>query len=543
MPNTKAPMLYFNGNILTMDEENSSVDAIGVVEGKIVSTGSLDKVSSAMPPDAGKFDLNGKTMIPAFIDSHGHFPDSGFVALFRVDVSSPPMGECTNLDHVFRKLKRRIDETPAGEWVMGAAFNEAGLDEKRMPTRDELDAISTDHPIWLIHSSGHCGVANSMALERQNIYEGTIDPIGGRFLRDQNSGLLNGQIEGLSAMGELSDTHFLINTERFQKGFDATREEYLSQGVTLAQNSWAAEPLLELFEEAAQKGDPGIDLIVLPVSEIEPELSNSGLAANWPDNPHIALGPRKLLTDGSFLMRTAYLSEPYFTGANCAEPDCGLPYIDQSVLNSETKKLHDMGFQIHTHCNGDASADMYLDALEIALNENPRKDHRHTIIHGQVLREDQLDRIDRLGVTVSFFTAHVYYWGDEHYNSLLGPERADNISPAASAAKRGIKFTIHNDASVTPTRPLHLISCAVNRLTNSGRILGENQKISALQALRAHTIDAAWQVFRESERGSIEIGKIADFAILSDNPIANPGQISDMKIAHTIRRGEIVYSA
>ena len=536
--------IYTNGHIMTVDDNNREVEAVGISGDRIISVGSLNKVQAEMPPetegDVEVIDLQGKTMVPAFIDPHGHFPDPGFIDLYRADLASPPRGESTSLADVFRLVGEKVAQTPVGDWVMGAALDHTSLAEGRMPNRDELDEISTEHPIWVIHASGHCGSANSLALERQGISEDTQDILGGRFFRDAK-GRLNGQIEGISAMAEMGDTHFLINSERFRDGFDACRAEYLRHGVTLAQNAWAPASLLEMFAEVAEQGDPGIDLVVLPIAEIEPGFSTTGLGAHWPDDTYIKLGPRKLFTDGSFQMRTAYLTEPFYTAQDGGTPDCGLPYVEREVLFSEIKKLHDLGFQIHTHSNGDAGSDMLLDALEAALLANPREDHRHTLIHGQVLRDDQLARMHKLGVTVSFFSAHIYYWGDKHYTDFLGPERANRISPAGSAERAGVRYTIHNDAAVTPTRPLHLMHCAVNRKTSSGRVLGEDQRISATSALRAHTIDAAWQVFQENERGSIEPGKLADFAILSDDPVARSDTLDQVKVVETIRRGKSVW--
>jgi hypothetical protein len=534
--------IYFNGHILTMDDGNSVAPAVGVVGETIVAVGTLDQVKKKLPAEFLEIDLEGRTMIPAFIDPHGHFPDPGFLSLFRVNLSSPPLGGCRRLDDVFGKLRDKAGRTADGEWIMGVSFDHTAIKEKRFPTRQELDSVSDTHPIWIIHASGHSGAANSMALENQGIAETSEDPIGGRFLRDAASGKLNGLIEGLSAMGPMSDTHFLIDEDRFHAGFEATRNEYLSQGVTFAQNSWAPLEMLRLFAGEAGRADPGIDLLVLPTADTEPALTAGTLDLEWPQNAHIRLGPRKLFSDGAFQMQTALLSEPYYKPTGGEYGTCGLPYVEQRVLNAEVKKLHDLGHQIHTHANGDTGADMFLDAVELALETNPRADHRHTVIHGQVLREDQLDRMARLGVTVSFFSAHIYYWGDRHHDTFLGPERARRISPARSAFERGIRFTIHNDASVTPTRPLHLVSCAVNRLTASGMVLGEDQKITAEQALRAHTADAAWQVFQEHERGSIEPGKLADFVVLSDDPIARPELIADMRVEQTIRRGRSVFS-
>ena len=532
--------IFTNGTIFTMDSQNPIVEAVGVKDGLIKCAGSLDQVCSVMPDNSVTVDLELQTMLPSFIDPHGHFPDTGFIELFRADLTSPPRGKCNCLDEIFSQLREKAVQTPKGEWVMGAGLDETALVEGRLPIRDELDEISTDHPIWVIHASGHCGIANSLALERQGIFDDTPDPSGGRYWRDEN-GRANGYMEGLSAMGDMANTHFLIGKKEFAESFEVTVQEYLSEGVTLAQNSWTAKPLLELFKDFAEMNDPGIDLVLLPISEDEPELSKNGLAAQWPASKHITLGPRKILTDGSFLMRTAFLSEAYYTGANERPSDYGLSYVERDTLFAEVKKLHDMGFQIHSHCNGDASGDMFLDAVETALAYNPRKDHRHTLIHGQLMRKDQLTRCAELGVTISFFPAHIYYWGDKHYSEILGPERSQNISPARWAEEAGVRFTIHNDAAVTPTKPLHLIHTAVNRKTLSGRTLGEAQRISVETALRAHTIDAAWQVFQETERGSLEVGKIADFVFLNKNPIEFSDTIDEIKVNETYRSGKIVW--
>ncbi len=534
--------LYFGGPILTMDADNSRPEAVLVRDDVIIAVGDEATLRRQMSSDAGVYDLAGQTLIPAFFDSHGHFPDPGFIQLFRVDLASPPRGACMDMAQTLEKLRCRAEETPEGDWVMGVLFDNTAISEGRMPTRAELDDVSTAHPIWVLHASGHNGVANSMALKLHGVNRDTPDPTGGRYGRDPDTGALTGLVEGLSAMGEMGDTDFLIDRDRFWQGFNACRDEYLSHGVTYAQNAWASQVMLDHFASLRADQDPGIDLELLPIADLEPALSQGWIDNNWPGNPHFTLGARKLFTDGAFQLQTAYLSAPYHKSLDPDHP-CGMIYATQVDMDSEVLRLHAMGFQIHCHCNGDAGAEMFIDAVDKALSAHPRDDHRHTIIHGQVLRDDQLDRMARLGITVSFFSAHVHFWGDRHYDTFLGPERAERISPAATAERYGVRYTIHNDASVTPTRPIHLAHCAVNRLTASGRQLGEKERVSVLSALRAQTIDAAWQVFKEDERGSIEPGKLADFAILSRNPLDDPERLLDTSIVATIRRGQIVFGA
>lgn len=534
--------LYFNGTILTMDNAMPSAEAVLTEGERIEAVGPVSDLRAQANGPLHEVDLQGHTMLPAFIDPHGHFPDPGFIQLYRVDLAAPPRGDCTDMATALQRLRDKAADTPKDEWVMGVLFDNTAVAERRMPTRAELDSVSTDHPIWVLHASGHNGVANSYILNARGITDDTPDPVGGRFGRDTDTGALNGLIEGISAMGDMGDTDFLIDQDRFWHGFRACRDEYLAHGVTFAQNAWASQTMLSHFASLPPGADPGIDVLLLPIGELEPELTCGADPLDWPETPYITLGPRKLFTDGAFQLQTAFLSAPYHQPSNPDAP-CGMPYVDVSEHRREVQKLHDMGFQIHCHCNGDAGTDMFLGAVEAALKTTPRTDHRHTIIHGQVLRDDQMDRMIKLGVTVSFFSAHIHFWGDRHYDTFLGPDRAARISPAASAERRGIRYTIHNDASVTPTRPLHLAHCAVNRQTASGQTLGDQEKISALSALKAQTLDAAWQVFQEHERGSIEKGKLADFVVLSANPLDDPQEVRNLGVLYTIRRGDCVYQA
>lgn len=537
---SRSTTLYFNGDILTMEDDQPKVQAVLIGGDRILAIGDEAELRAGPDRIVEEVDLRGRCLIPAFIDPHGHFPDPGFIALFRVDLAAPPRGDCSTMAEALDRLSAKAAQTLKGEWIMGVLFDNTAIAEDRMPTLAELNSVSTDHPIWVIHASGHNGVANTMALKTQGLTADTPDPVGGRYGRDPQTGELTGLIEGISAMGAMGATDFLIDHARFWQGFDACRDEYLAQGVTLAQNAWASTNLLEHFAALPEGHDPGIDLVLLPESELEPGLSQGMIDLNWPDTPYFTLGPRKLFTDGAFQLQTAYLTSPYHHPSNPSAP-CGMSYCDEDAFAEKVQELHGMGFQIHCHCNGDAGTDMFLEAISKALSKHPRDDHRHTVIHGQVLRDDQLRRMADMGVTVSFFSAHIHFWGDRHFDTFLGPERAERISPASSAENLGVPFTIHNDASVTPTRPLHLAHCAVNRRTATGRVLGEDERISVLSAFKAQTITAAWQVFQEGERGSIAPGKLADFAILTHNPVARPELLSQTRVARTIRRGTCVY--
>lgn len=533
--------LYRNGSILTVDEQNHSPEAVLTDGEHIVGTGRFLELRAKAGDNVRLVDLAGKTMIPAFIDPHGHFPDSGFLALHRADLSGPPIGECRNLEDVFDRLSVKAAETAPGDWVIGAMFEPGGLEENRFPTRGELDRISTNHPIWVVHISGHAGVANSRALAFRGIDDTSPDPVAGRFGRD-TEGRLDGFLEGMAGMGELGDTEFQMSYEKFVSAFEASAREYLSQGVTMAQNAWATRLLLEHFCRYGRENDPALDVMVLPPGFMEPKLSRGEQGIDLPTEGAIKIGPRKFFGDGSFHLQTACQTLPYHKPLN-GDPAyrCELA-ITKTQMVQRLARAHDLGFQCHIHANGDATADLMLDAIAELQQRNPRDDHRHTLIHSQTLREDQLDRMAELGVTVSFFPAHLYYWGEFHRDVTLGPDRVQNMCPTRWAADRGIRFTIHNDASVTPTLPLHLMGCAVERKTANGAVIGEGQALSPLEALRAHTIDAAWQVFQEEDRGSIEVGKRADFAVLSGNPLDPELSIGEITVVNTIRAGKTVYA-
>ncbi len=533
--------IYRGGIVLTMDEGDSVATAVAVKDGRIVAVGSDTDMLAFSDPQTVPVDLKGQTLIPAFIDPHGHFPESGFCALHRVDLMCPPLGEVTMLSQVFERLADQVGKTPQGEWVFGVFFDQTMVREKRFPTVQELDQVSRNHALVVMHMCGHACVGNSEALRRAGVFQDSPQPQGGHIEKDPNTGELTGLLEEPAAMGPISAAMFSTRGERFREGLHWAADEYASHGVTTAQNAWANEPLLHEFLAAARDGEPKIRMTVLPDAHLEPDIHAGRIDLSMADGRHLKIGPRKLFSDGSIQIFTAYMSKPYHSPFRGDAGYRGYPVYEPGVLRDHILRLHQAEHQIHIHANGDAAADDVLHAFEHAQETYPRIDHRHTIIHGQTLREDQLDKMAELGVSVSFFSYHVYVWGDRHMSLFLGPERAERISPAASASKRGIRYTLHNDTPVTPTRPLELIWCAVNRLTASGRILGPDQRITPLQALRAHTIDAAWQVFREDDLGSIEVGKSADFAVLSKNPLESAETINKIEVRATIKDGELIY--
>jgi predicted amidohydrolase YtcJ len=530
---TSADVVYVNGTVLTMNATNAIAQAV-VVEGeKIKAVGSTTEIQALIGPKTRVVDLAGKTLIPGFVDAHSHFPESGIRALYRVDCNSPPIGSTKSIADIISRLKEAAQKTPRGQWIQAFGYDDTLLAEKRHPTRDDLDQATTEHPVWLSHVSGHLGVANSLALAQTNITEATPDPKGGAIRRYPGTTKPNGVFEE-NALFQMIGKLPPLSPEQNLAAITAAAEEYASKGVTTAQNGLAFDAAIDSLIAAATQGVLPIRVIIWP--------GFKPTDRKIPPNPRLKLGAVKLIADGAIQGYTGYLSKPYATPPPGGKDDyVGYPLVSREDLTAQVKKFHRAGYQIAIHGNGDAAIDNILYAYREAQKETPRPDTRHIIVHSQMAREDQLDAMKELGVIPSFFSLHTYYWGDRHRDIFMGRERAYRISPAKSAIARGLRFTIHTDAPVVPMNPLLLVWAAVNRISTGGDTIGAEQRISPMDALRAVTINAAWQSFDETNTGSIESGKLADLVILSENPLLVPERIRDIQVLETIVDGKTVY--
>ena len=526
---------YVNGHILTLDAANSVAQAVAVEGDAIKAVGNNAAVRALIGPNTRLVDLAGKTMLPGFIDAHGHFPESGVRELYHVDVTSPPVGTVQNIKDLLNKLREKAQRTPKGQWIQGVGYDDTLLAEKRHPTAEELDQVSTEHPIFLLHVSFHLAVANSLALERAQITAETPNPPGGIIRRQAGTQEPNGVLEE-SAMFQVYGRIPPLTIPQSLDAISVAAKEYAAKGVTTAQTGFAGGPFnrIDSLVAAVEHNRLPLRVVVLPgLGPIQKKL---------PDSPMLKLGAIKLLADGSIQGYTGYLRQPYAVPPEGKGADyVGYPAREQQEFATQVTDLHTAGYQLAIHGNGDAAIDMILEAYRQAQNAFPRQDTRHIIIHAQMTQEDQLDTMKELGVIPSFFSLHTYYWGDRHRDIFMGPERAARMSPAQSARQRGMRFTIHADAPVVPMDPLFLVWSAVNRISSGGDIIGPEQRITPLEALRAVTIDAAWQHFDEERLGSIEPGKLADLVILSESPLRFPLHIKDIQVLETIVGGETIY--
>ena len=532
-----ASVLLFNAVVLTLDGNDAVASALALDGDRILAVGDRDGLAPLIGPDTECRDMGGAAVLPGFYDAHGHILMTA-QGRGRVNLNSPPLGTCRTLGDILAAIRARAAETPEGEWVLACGLDDTLLAEKRFPSRWELDEAAPHNPVFAQHISGHLCVLNSAALKLAGIDRHTPDPAGGIIRRDAD-----GEPDGVLEESPVYETIMpLLPTQTREQRIDdlaATTRDYAARGITTAVDAALfSYDDAELLRTVQEQGRLAVRVHVNPFMSLDPD--DPRLAFDGKD---VTIGGVKLLADGSLQGYTGYLTKPYHTPYQGDPEWRGYPTHSRENLFALIEAAHGRGqFLIHT--NGDAATDDALDALEAAQAKHPRKDCRHILIHAQTIREEQLDRLEAAGYTPSFFTAHVYYWGDRHRDLFLGPERAARMDPMRSALDRGLVITAHCDSPIVPADPLLSIWVSVNRLTSSGQVLGPDQRISVLEALRAHTFNPAWQNFQENAKGSIEPGKLADLVVLDANPLeVDPADLRNIGILETSVGGKTVYSA
>ncbi len=519
--------LYFGGPILTMDTP-AQVPALLVREGVIQGVGNREALAAACPK-ARPVPLEGRALLPGFLDAHGHF-----LACAYAQLQCSVEGAGT-VEEILARIRTYLaaHPRPAGTWVLARDYDPALLPGGRGPGRRALDRAAPGHPLVLQHRSGHVGVLNSLALERMGIRAGTPDPPGGRIGRED--GEPNGWLEEAAFLGVLRRLP-APTTEELLAACGRTQELLASYGITTAQEGMLTQEMLPLCQALCRGKGLRLDLVgyVSPGEAGEVEGALAGYTGPYRDR--FRLGGYKIFLDGSPQSRTAWLRTPYLDGSN------GYPTLSAGQVEEAAALALGRGRQLLAHCNGDAAAQQFLEGLAAARRRFPQApDIRPVMVHAQLVGLDQLPRLARLGVIPSFFPAHIYHWGETHLENL-GPQRAALLSPAASAGELGLPYTLHQDAPVLPPNPLEALACAVNRRTRAGRLLGEGQRITPLQGLAALTRHAAYQYFEEGAKGSLAPGKRADLVILEQNPLELPSQqLGELRVSETIKDGKVLW--
>ncbi|MDA9633876.1 amidohydrolase [Pseudomonadota bacterium] len=534
----KADIIVSSNNVILMTGSREAQPlSIAVKDEKIIWIGSHNDAKYIQ----GKhIDFADQAVLPGFIDAHGHASYLAF-ATQVANIASPPVGKINNIEELKTELKKFIKDSnlQPGEWIMGLGYDDSLLEEQRHPTKDDLDEVSTEHPIYLIHVSAHLGAANSFGLSLANISSETQDPAGGKIRRYKNSSEPNGVFEETAAypLQQLAMSAYKDPIGSVKKAMDI----YARNGITTAQDGASSPETIGLMQAADAQGMINLDIISYPIGQngLDQNLDtiNFGNYAG-----RLKIGGIKLILDGSPQGKTAYLTEPYYKPPH-SESDSykGYPLIPQSEVSKWVKQYADLNIPIMAHANGDAAADMLIEAVKDA---EITSDHRTIMIHAQTVREDQLDQMKELRIIPSYFSTHTFYWGDWHRDSVFGVERAMRISPTKSSLDRNMPFTVHNDAPVVPPDMIRLLWSTTNRKTRSGKVLGEEQKISTYSALEAMTINAAYQHFEDDIKGTIEVGKQADLVVLSEDPLSiDPENLLKIRVIATYSKGIEIFDA
>lgn len=541
----QADKIYYNGEIVTMDFGLNTVNALAVSGDRIIATGGDEEILALKEAHTQTFNLNKRTVLPGFIDAHGHFMFNSFFKTKAVDLNSPPVGHVNTMDELVAALKQKADNTPEGEDVIGFGYDDTLLKEQRHPSRTELDKVSTKHPVYIYHMSGHVVVVNSLIIDRAGLTSDEPQPVGGRYLKDKE-GKPNGVLEEMPAYKIVNLGFPEPSPEDVLGIIENGSDIYLAAGATSTQDGATLPKVLDALKFAHQSGalKTRVDVWPLHTHPVDPYPTHvSGTTLT--EDRMITMGAYKIVNDGSIQCYTAYLSSPYYRPHPTQPKESlyrGYSIFPVDELHKVVLEKHKQGWQIAIHGNGDATIEDNINAIEAAQKAYPRNDARHIIVHCQTVREDQLDRMQRLGIIPSFFATHTYYWGDRHRDLFLGPHRAERIDPCNSAYVRNMPFTCHNDPMVTPIDPLLSIWSAANRITASGKVIGENQCVPVLEAIKSVTTHAAFQAFAENHKGSLEVGKLADLVVLDSNPLkVDQIKIKEIGILATIVGGTVVY--
>lgn len=518
--------LYYGKNILTMTGQNLRCDAVLTENGLIGAVGDYHELKRCADETVL---LGNRTLMPSFVDPHSH------ITSFASTLSLVDLSGAKDLSEIKERIEKYISQAKPkpGEWVCGFGYDHNFLEEKRHPDRALLDEASPDNPLLISHSSGHMGVTNSAGLAALGLDEASPDPEGGRLGR--SDGRLNGYLE---------ETAFTVLTSKLPKPDAASMAKpvsraediYFSHGVTTIQDGLTRESEWQILKYMAEQKLLRADIVCYTDLKNSPGIlpSNPEYASGYKNS--LRLGGDKIFLDGSPQGRTAWMSEPY---ENALDGYRGYPiYGDDEVFELISKSAR-RGTQLLAHCNGDAAAEQFITQCERA--SKTMKLRRPVMIHAQLLRKDQLDRMAALDMTASFFTAHTYYFGDVHLRNF-GEGRAKGISPARSASERGVNVTFHQDTPVLAPNMLETVWCAVARRSREGADMGTGEQIGVYDALKAVTANAAYQYFEENSKGTLETGKRADMVLLSENPLDAPVEgLKDIRVCETIKGGEIVY--
>ncbi|MBN8665014.1 MAG: amidohydrolase [Chitinophagales bacterium] len=537
--------MYFGGDIITMEGDSAQyAEALVEKDGKILFVGGKEEAMKAAGDNHDMVDLKGKTLLPGFIDGHAHFFGFGAQAV-TANLLASPDGNCNDMSTLIQELKKwtkTADLSKTKGWIAGMGFDDAVLKENRFPTRADLDQVSKDTPIIVVHISAHFCVMNTKGLEKMGITAATPNPEGGLIRREKDGKTPDGVLEELAAIPLMTKVLAPSSKENAVFFLSKGQELAASFGHTTVQEGRAMSPQHNAIAGFAESGQLKLDIATY-IDYTEPQLFRTKWYGSKYQN-HYRIAGIKLTLDGSPQGRTAWRTQPYLL------PPDGQPknYAGYPVIpnDADVFKVIDTAFannyQMLVHANGDAAGDQLFRALAYGANKYGNTDRRTVLIHGQLIRMDQLDSLKKYDVVASLFPMHTFYWGD-WYKRIIGPEKAKQISPINSALKKGLHVTSHTDAPVAFPNLMMILWTTVNRVSRSGTIMGEGERLTPYQALQCITSWGAWQHREEATKGSLKAGKMADLVILDQNPLKiDPMKLKDIQVMQTIKEGKTIYT-
>ena len=555
-PATGAEKIFRGGTIITMDDKRRQVAAVAVAGGRILAAGDEAEVMKLKTDGTVIVDLGGKTLMPSFIDSHGHFMNAPRIVTWA-NVSGPPVGPITKIADFVPVLQAHVKKQgiKKGDWIIGYGYDRSNLAEGRELLASELDPAFPDNPVMLIHSSNHGAVLNSAAFKIVGYDENTPTPPGGVINRVEGTNKPAGFIMETAFLPIFGNMPQPSERELLDTLHEA-QQIYASAGVTTCSEGATHAAELAFLRKGAAEGLLYLDVVSLPlileipalIREYAPnfqggsmELPSETAQAFGHYKDHLKLQGFKFALDGSPQGKTAFWTQPLLTKGPGGEDNWrGQPLFPPETVNKALKEVYDKGIQVWCHCNGDASIDMMIDGSR-AAGVKADQDRRTVIIHSQCMRPDQLPQYAELGFSPSFFTVHTFFWGEEHMANL-GPERASFISPMKSAIAKGLTCSNHSDFSVTPMDPMRMMWSAITRRSRVGKVIGPDERVDRWESLKALTINAAWQLREEDQKGTIAAGKLADLVILDGDPLTVPEEkILEIKTVETFKEGKSVF--
>lgn len=534
--------LYYNGDMLPMTGEHDTFEALVTNEDKIAFTGTLDD-AKRYAPDATLVDLKGKTLMPGIVDPHSH------ITMAEQLVTQADLTQCKNFADIQQALRTFMKDrkiTPE-QAILGRGYDQNDLEEERHPDKFVLDEVSSDIPVFITHVSGHMGVANSKALELAGITADTPDPVGARYGRVGDTQEPNGFCEEPAAALPVLNLASERTSEGLRDVIDEVQDIYLSNGVTTCQDGALFKHSADDLFALAKQGRIKIDVVAYPL--MSKAFDGAEVMAAYPefDDDYVGrvrIGGYKILLDGSPQGRTAWMSEPYEPDESGKTDWCAYGTMSDDEVREVAAQAIATNHQVLAHCNGDAASEQYLRCYKQAYDasSNPNKTSlRPVMIHCQTARRDQYERMPELNMIPSIFTSHIWYWGDAHLKNF-GPVRGGRISAVADALACGLVYNFHTDSPIVRPNMFETVWCAVNRITKKGKHLDADQKVGVYEGLLAITINAAYSYFEEDIKGTLEVGKLADLAIVDKNPLKiDPLELRDIKVMETIKEGKTIW--